>query len=65
MAGGHACPGGMRGGAHAWPGGSMHGWREGHAWLGGMHAPRPDTMSGRYASYWNALLWRDIFSTSF
>ena len=52
MAGGHACRG------RAWPGWGVH----------AMYAPRPDTtkygrsMSGRYASYWNALLFGKMFA---
>ena len=60
---GHACPGGVHGRWWRCMPGSMHG--QGPACPGGMHAPpspRPDTtrygrsMSGRYASYWNAFL---------
>ena len=43
--GGGACmAGGMHGGGHVW-GGIMHGRRDGHC-------------SGRYASHWNAFLFR-------
>ena len=48
--------------------GGMHGCSGGHAWLlqgGGMHGIRQDTeirsMSGQYASYWNAFLFKQIF----
>ena len=56
---GGACvvaPGGM----HGCSGGGMHGCSGGHAWLlrGGMHGFFDEirSMSGRYASYWNAFL---------
>ena len=60
--GGHMWQGGMHGRGHAWQGGK-HGRR--HAWQGGMcgmHAAQQilhdmvndNTMSGQYASYWNA-----------
>ena len=31
---------------------------EGHAWRGGVACRRDDHLSGRYASYWNAFLFR-------
>ena len=53
----------MRGRGHAWQGGcawqggvfdgGVHGG--GHAWQGGMCGIQ--SMSGRYASYWNAFLF--------
>ena len=64
--GGHACLGGL--GVCGWGG---HGWLRcvwpgGHAWSGGLACPDgvslpspwPDgrSMSGSYASYWNAFL---------
>ena len=69
MVGGHAWLGGMCGRGHVWLGGA---WLEGHAWLGGMHGwgsvwqgacvvggvvRSIRSMSGRYASYWNAFLF--------
>ena len=59
----HGCSGGAcvvaPGRGHAWLL-----WGGGHAWLllgGGMHGIRRDTeirsMSGQYASYWNAFLY--------
>ena len=67
---GHAWQGGMRGrgacvaggmcerghgGGHVWQGACMEG---GYAWQGGMHGRYYEiwSMSGRYASYWNAFL---------
>ena len=42
----------------------QHVWQEasvvgGHAWQGGVHGRYYEirSMSGRYASYWNAFLW--------
>ena len=52
MAGGHAWQRGVHGTRHAWQGACMAG---GHAWQGGMHGIR--SMSGRYTSCWNALLF--------
>ena len=49
-------------GEHAWQVG-MHGrghvWQRGHAWQGGVHGRYYEirSMSGRYASYWNACLF--------
>ena len=42
-------------GGHAWQGG-MHG--KGCAWQGGMRGRRHGHCSGRYASYWNAFLYK-------
>ena len=70
MAGGHAWQGGMRGRGVCMVGG-MHGrghalW--GHAWqgacmVGGMRGRYYEirSMSGRYASYWNAFLLQHRF----
>ena len=54
---GHAWQGGMCGGGHTWQGGGMHG-RGGRAWQGGVRGRYYEirSMSGRYASYWNAFL---------
>ena len=68
MAWGHACLGGMCGQGvcmvrgHTWPG-DMHGQGE-----GGMHATHTppytvrygQSMSGWYASYWNAFLFSSV-----
>ena len=67
--GGGAWQGGVHGGGHVcWQGGmranmvSMHGGRGWHAWwpVGGgacMGYDEIRSMSGRYASYWNAFLF--------
>ena len=66
MAGGYAWPGGMHGGG-------MHGQGACVAGGGGMHYMHPPppgryygygirSMSGRYASYWNAFLLHCIFA---
>ena len=51
------CPrgGGVRGWGHAWQGGGMHG----RGWQGGqiLRDTVIRSMSGRYASYWNAFLF--------
>ena len=63
--GGHAWQGGMHGGGHVKQGacmaGGMHGrgcMAGGRAWWGGVHGRyyKIWSMSGRYASYWNAFL---------
>ena len=64
VAGGHVFQGGMHGRGHAWQecvcGGGVHGRGAcvagGHAWQGSMCGRRDSHCSGRYASYWNALL---------
>ena len=54
-------------GGHAWLLGGRHAWLlpGGHAWLlgGGMHGFFDEirSMSGRYASYWNAFLFARSF----
>ena len=69
MAGGHAWQGGMHGrgacvggvhgrgvcvaGKHVWQGCA---WQGGHAWQGSVRYRREGHCSGRYASYWNAVL---------
>ena len=62
MAGGVCMAGGgMRGGGHAWQGG-VHVWW-GACMAGGIHGGggvryyEIRSMSGRYASYWNAFLF--------
>ena len=68
MAGGGMCDRGMcMVGGHAWWGGCMAGGAcmGGHAWQGGVTHTPPGryyrygirSMSGRYASYWNAFLF--------
>ena len=68
--GGVACVAGERVWGHAWRGACVAG---GQAWQGGMcgkgmHAPpqrilRDRSMSGRYASYWNAFLFFKKYTT--
>ena len=65
------CMGGMHGRGHAWPGvcvargvcgrGCMH---DMHALPGRYHGYGIPSMSGRYASYWNALLFQKMNLTS-
>ena len=62
----------MVAGGHAWLWGRGHAWLlGGHVWLlGGMHGCRGGcigydeirSMSGRYASYWNAFLFGRMFA---
>ena len=60
---GHAWQLGMHGRGHAWHGacvaGGVHGG--GHTWQGGMHDRKNSNCSWRYASYWNAFLFSNIF----
>ena len=68
MCGGGVHGGGMRGGGHAWQGACVargwgSAWQRGHAWQGGGRACHSRyygirSMSGRYASYWNAFLFK-------
>ena len=71
VAGGGACMAGDVHGRGACMAGGVHG-RDRHAWQGGvcdMHACPPTryyeiwSMSGRYASYWNAFLLFSVFNT--
>ena len=54
--GGHVWQGG-----HAWWGwGGVH--SRGHAWQGDMHGRRDGHCSERYASYWNAFLFKAVLT---